>query len=149
MGWNWELGAGGKGWGWEWGVDGGIGGGGLGVELRGRLGHAGDMRGTCRRHAPCQNRVLELEQLETDWPVSFQLPLTRLEERNARCKQETRPPASQVGGGAGRCFGQVCGFLNACVVILWRQWGLFCMHVVCSFAVVIAPMAPEGRQIGP
>ena len=99
--------------------------------------------------APCQNRVLELEQLETDWPVSFQLPLTRLEERNARCKQETRPPASQVGGGAGRCFGQVCGFLNACVVMLWRQWGLFCMHVVCSFAVVIAPMAPEGRQIGP
>ena len=71
MGWNWELGAGGKGWGWEWGVDGGIGGGGLGVELRGRLGHAGDMRGTCRGHAPCQNRVLELEQLETDWPVSF------------------------------------------------------------------------------
>ena len=54
-----------------------------------------------------------------------------------------------LGGGAGRCGGQVCGFLNACVVMLWRQWGLFCMHVVCSFAVVIAPMAPEGRQIGP
>ena len=45
MGWNWELGADGKGWGWEWGVDGGTGGGGLGVELRGRLGEGAMRRG--------------------------------------------------------------------------------------------------------
>ena len=36
------------------------------VRLPSGGGHAGDMRGTCRGHAPCQNRVLELEQLETD-----------------------------------------------------------------------------------